>query len=97
MTHEDLIGLTQNPIFELAKDFIVEGLSAKLNTFENAIKSQLKINIEPRTNYDPNNNRMQDEAQLDPLPPSQQQSHQNPFLRKPMFENYYERKMHEQQ
>ena len=101
MTHEELIGLTSNPIFELAKDFIVEGLSAKLNTFENAIKSELKINLEPRTNYDPNNTRMQDEAQVDPMNvqglQSQQQQHQNPFLRKPMFENYYERKLHDQQ
>lgn len=36
MKHEDLIALTANPIFELAKDFIVEGLSVKLNKHENA-------------------------------------------------------------
>ena len=41
MSHEDLLGLTVNAVFAEAKDFIVEGLSVKLNSFENAIKSDL--------------------------------------------------------
>jgi hypothetical protein len=49
--HEDLILLTQNPALELAKDFIMEGLSFRLNNFENAIKKDLNINTEPRVNY----------------------------------------------
>ena len=53
MSHEDLIAFTQNKTFELAKDFILEGLSARLNSFENAIKSDLTINTEPRVNYEP--------------------------------------------
>jgi len=53
MSHEDLIAFTTNKTFELAKDFILEGLSARLNSFENAIKSDLKINTEPRVNYEP--------------------------------------------
>lgn len=51
--HEDLIQLTQNPALELAKDFIMEGLSFRLNNFENAIKKDLNINTEPRVNYHP--------------------------------------------
>ena len=53
MSHEYLILLTSNKTFELAKDFILEGLSARLNNFENAIKTELKINTEPRVNYEP--------------------------------------------
>jgi len=53
MSHEDLITFTTNKTFDLAKDFILEGLSARLNSFENAIKSELKINTEPRVNYEP--------------------------------------------
>jgi|TARA_B110001450_G_C17600908_1_gene472945 hypothetical protein len=36
MAHEDLLALTSNKTFEAAKDFIVEGLSVKLNKHENA-------------------------------------------------------------
>ena len=53
MSHEELISLTQNPTFELAKDFILEGLSFRLNSFENAIKKETRINTEPRTNFKP--------------------------------------------
>jgi len=48
MKHEDLLALTSNSTFALAKDFIVEGLSVRLNPFENGIKGELKINVEPR-------------------------------------------------
>jgi len=51
MKLEDLLSLTMNKTFELAKDFIVEGLSVRLNSFENGIKNELKINTEPRVNY----------------------------------------------
>lgn len=53
MSHEDLIAFHSNKTFELAKDFILEGLSARLNSFENAIKKDLIINTEPRVNYEP--------------------------------------------
>ncbi len=101
MSHEDLLVLTADPVFEQAKDFIVEGLSAKLNTFENAIKKELSINLEPRTNFDPS--KVQDPS--DPLAQANQSRQQqlggtqqqpsNPFLKKPMYENYYERKLHD--
>jgi hypothetical protein len=54
MKHEDLLALTMNPTFELAKQYIIEGLSVRLNPFENGIKDSIAINIEPRANYDPN-------------------------------------------
>ena len=54
MKHEELLALTMNPTFELAKQYIIEGLSVRLNPFENGIKDSIAINIEPRANYDPN-------------------------------------------
>ena len=88
MTHEELIGLTMDPMFDLAKDYIMEGLSAKLNTFENAIKSQLKINLEPRTHYDLTNSLPQDISQVESKGAPQstlattqpQKKHENPYL-----------------
>jgi len=53
MSHEDLLALTVNPTFDLAKAFIIEGLSVRLNPYENAIKGNNTINLEPRANYDP--------------------------------------------
>ncbi len=41
-----------NPYFAEAKELIMEGLSFKLNAFENAIRDDLKINTEPRVNTD---------------------------------------------
>ena len=38
LSHENLISLTGNKTFELAKDFVLEGLSLKLNAFEAGIK-----------------------------------------------------------
>ena len=52
LKHEDLFSLSMNPMFELAKNFIVEGLSVRLDTYENAQKKDLNINIEPRVNYE---------------------------------------------
>lgn len=48
MKHEDLLSLTANKTFELAKDFIVEGLSVKLNKHENAKQEDHKINVSMR-------------------------------------------------
>jgi hypothetical protein len=49
-----LLELTLNPTFDLAKNFIVEGLSVRLDSYENAGKKELHINIEPRVNYELN-------------------------------------------
>ena len=46
--------MTLNPTFDLAKNFIVEGLSIRLDSYENAQKKELHINIEPRVNYELN-------------------------------------------
>lgn len=46
--------MIKNPLFELAKNFIVEGLSVRLDSYENAMKKDLHINIEPRVNYELN-------------------------------------------
>lgn len=46
--------MTINPRFELAKNFIVEGLAVKLDSPENAAKKGLQINIEPRVYYENN-------------------------------------------
>jgi len=43
-----------NPVFDLAKNFIVEGLSVRLDSYENALKKDLNINLEPRVNYELN-------------------------------------------
>ena len=54
LKHDDLFAMSMNPMFELAKNFIVEGLSVRLDTYENASKKELNINIEPRVNYELN-------------------------------------------
>jgi hypothetical protein len=88
MKHEDLIALTANKTFDLAKDYIMEGLSVKLNSFENAIKGDLAINTEPRINYEP---PVKKDAKGNIIPQS------NAGTLKPgNFENYYERKLHEE-
>lgn len=84
MSHEDLIALTINPVFALAKDYIVEGLSVRLNSFENAIKSELKINTEPRVNFKPDAKDGKNAAGA------------SGGLVKTNFDNYYERKLHEE-
>lgn len=97
--HEDLIALTTNKTFELAKDYIVEGLSVRLNPFESGIKTDLKINTEPRSNKDPNEFMNAEAAPKDGgsnYASVIDKSHPNPYLRKSNFDNYYERKLHEE-
>lgn len=48
MKHEDLLSLTSNKTFDAAKDFIVEGLSVKLNKHENAKQEDHQINVTMR-------------------------------------------------
>ena len=99
MSHEELISLTTNKTFELAKDFIVEGLSVKLNSFENAIKSELKIKTEPRTYFEPVKKQETKDGQAKPpgqeVPPAG--SSLNPSgAPQTQFGNYYERKLAEE-
>lgn len=58
LKHEDLLSLTLNPRFDLAKNFIVEGLSVRLEPYENALRKQLSINIEPRVFYEIHDSQM---------------------------------------
>lgn len=41
-----------NPVFDLAKNFIVEGLSVRLDTYEATLRKELTINVEPRVYYE---------------------------------------------
>jgi len=62
--------MTMNPVFDLAKNYIVEGLSVRLDSYENAMKKDLSINIEPRVYYEiDNNNKTLDNSKPSaPLP-----------------------------
>lgn len=51
MKHDDLIRTSMNPNFEEAKDFIMEGLSYRLNPFETTQHKDYKINLKPRKFY----------------------------------------------
>jgi hypothetical protein len=51
LRHEELIGTSMNPYFEEAKDFLMEGLSYRLNPYENSAVKEYKINLKPRRNY----------------------------------------------
>jgi hypothetical protein len=45
--------MTMNPMFELAKNFIVEGLTYKLDAQNNGqIGKELTINVNPRVYYE---------------------------------------------
>ncbi len=48
--HEQLLSMTQNPMFELAKNFIVEGLTYKLGG--NSLGKDLQINTHPRVYFE---------------------------------------------
>eukprot|EP00347_Sterkiella_histriomuscorum_P004984 403358342 len=73
--HDELLSMTMNPTFDLAKNFIVEGLSVRLDTYESTNKKDLQINREPRVYYevDNENNRTMIQQQ------QQQLQQNNPF------------------
>jgi len=51
MKHDDLIMTSMNPNFEQAKDFIMEGLSFRLNPFETTQHKDYQISLKPRKHY----------------------------------------------
>lgn len=54
LKHEELLDLSLNPDFAGAKDYILEGLSYRLNSYEqlnDGTKKQIEINLKPRKNY----------------------------------------------
>ena len=48
LSHTDLISLTTEPLMENYKDLILQGLSARLNNYENTREKKALINLEPR-------------------------------------------------
>ena len=48
LSHADLIGLTNEPIMENYKDLILQGLSARLDSYENTKEKKTIINLAPR-------------------------------------------------
>ena len=48
LSHADLIGLTNEPIMQNFKDLILQGLSARLDTYENTSEKKTIINLKPR-------------------------------------------------
>ena len=50
LSHADLITLNNEPIMDNFKDLIMQGLSARLDTYENANEKKILINLKPR-NY----------------------------------------------
>ena len=48
LSHADLISLTNEPIMKDYKDLIMQGLSARLNTYENTNEPKPLINLTPR-------------------------------------------------
>lgn len=53
MHHEQLLKMTMDPMFELAKNFIVEGLTYKIDAKEtNSLGKDLQINIQPRVYFE---------------------------------------------
>ena len=48
LSHSDLISLTNEPLMKDYKDLIMQGLSARLNSYENTSDSKSLINLTPR-------------------------------------------------
>ena len=48
MSHTDLISLTNEPIMKDYKDLLLQGLSARLNSYENTNEPRSLINATPR-------------------------------------------------
>ena len=48
LSHADLISLNNEPIMHNFKDLIMQGLSARLDTYENAKEKNIIINLKPR-------------------------------------------------
>ena len=118
MKHEDLLELTSNKTFELAKEYIIQGLSVRLNPYENGIKDTIQINVEPRANHIAHVLKKDDAkggqtggnaagghpgglaGLFGGVKKDQKSLNDSNFdsngLKKSNFENYYERKLHDE-
>jgi hypothetical protein len=54
LSHLDLIVTSQDKLFDSHKNFILEALSIRLNSYENVMIGKTKLNLTPRTSYAPN-------------------------------------------
>lgn len=105
--HQELLALTTNKNFKDATELIVEGLSVRLDSYENAMKKDLVINIEPRVNFE-----IHDEKPSKPASSGQglggllagmksaaatenKSALQQQLMAKKPYANYYERKLDE--
>ena len=52
LQHQELLELSVDPVFEDAKNLIVQGLQMRLGTFEHDKIHELDIIIEPRVKYE---------------------------------------------
>lgn len=52
--HDELLNLSKNPIFASAKDYVMQGLSHRLNPFEKVGENDDRYTIElkPRLSYE---------------------------------------------
>lgn len=53
MTHEQLVGISRDPQFTLAKDMVLSALSCRLDCYDTAHKDALNFSVQPRTRYSP--------------------------------------------
>ena len=51
LKHEELIELGFRDVFKDAKDYIMQGLSYRLDPYEKSAFKDYKINLKPRVNY----------------------------------------------
>jgi len=51
MSHEELVETSMDKEFEMAKAYILDGLSNKLVNFEKSAKLGQSFNLKPRTKY----------------------------------------------
>lgn len=89
----------------MAKEYIIEGLSVRLNPYENGIKDTVQINVEPRANFKPAAPKGAKPGQPGAAKPTAGAPNALPGkpsvldangLKKSNFENYYERKLAEE-
>ena len=78
MTHDQLIKLSSDREFEFAKPMIMEGISARLTSFEKSDSQQTAVKTQPRVRYEEPRVLIADES--NDSPQSLSKVKYNPFL-----------------
>ena len=78
MTHDQLIKLSSDREFEFAKPMIMEGISARLTSFEKSDSQQITTKTQPRVKYEELKVLIADES--NDSPQSLSKVNYNPFL-----------------